>query len=105
MAFAVGIGGQLRLKFFGTGEGPRQVAAGMGPETGRVAPVAHIADIKLTVGVAHLHLGLEMAVVHHARPQIVAQHHNARSLIEFQYVGRPELKRAEPNGAQQNGNC
>ena len=42
----------------------------MGPEPRSIATIAHVADQEGFFGIAHVHFGFKMSVIHHARAEV-----------------------------------
>ena len=76
-------GGKWRVVFFGTGEGPRGGACGVGAKAGGVALVAEVAYEEVVLRVAALEFGFEMAEVHHAGAEPVAEEDDAGVWVEL----------------------
>ena len=75
------------MEVFSTGESPRGGAARVGAEAGGVTLVAHVTNEEFFVRVLLLKAGFKESMLHHTRPQSVANEDDAGAFFKFERFG------------------
>ena len=77
--------GEGRVEFFGTREGPRIGAGGVGAEAGGVSFIAEVADEEVFFGVLEVEASFESSILHHAGAEPIADEDDAGAFFEFEW--------------------
>ena len=68
----------------------------MGPKPRGVATIAHVADQEGFFGIAHVHFGFKMSVIHHARAEVAPNQGDVCTLRNLNGIGIRGLESKSP---------